>query len=459
MTQRSMPFLIFNLGVEMIFVLHSRLRAQDVPIDKAESIMCDIGSNLFSSTVVAELFTPQPVYTPASVKQVLSTLPNSSVMRLSENSMKKLYDLVFMTVKYQVLTLRHPLELYELTLNHLDAVLELVPTPARPLIAEATERVQRLADGFSMGDWADIRRSLLNFFGGRYVRVSVFLENNMQNAETGAFYIPKDAYLPPLPSCQPPGTVHLIGANAVGRFEHPDARLPYPPAIPVGQWDPRNCKTRMTTNGNDMYAAPKTTKAYSTDAAAGGGGNFSDPLGKQTLEIAPSHPAGLRAASSSRQGAHGGPVVSTSASAFSQAEREVAYHAEVNYLAKMAGAADRGLGVHAFELQLFAEAAGRAEANSVAAPSFAKAPVSSPPSSSCTSSDATLATRGPPPSAPAVPLSRMTANAMQEQNKKLLGIMRDFDAPKSHDGDGGGDASAMGTQHGGSNLLDIMDEI
>lgn len=460
MTRHGMPFLVLNLGVEVIFVLHSRLRAQAVPADKAEGVMRDIGSNLFSSAFMDELFIPQPVYTSASVMQIFSTLSSSSVMHLSENSLKKLYDLVFMTVKYQVLTLRHPLELYELTLNHLDAVVDLVPPSVQHAVFEAHKRVLSLAGTLTVGDWANIRRALLNFFGGRYVRVSVFLENDVQNSATGAFYIPKDRFLTPSPSCLPPGRVRFCGAStttaaaaaaavAEGSFYHPDAHLPYPPSIPVGQWEPVDQAKRMTTNGFDMYAA--SASPVLPAGAARGGGDFADPLGKQTREM-PLPTTKRVSTNSSRQSgrsACGEPVVATSADALTHSERQYAYDAEVNYLAKIAGAANRAPGVQTFELELFDELDGNRASNPGAATVKA---VQSPQGASASTpavpaANIAVSVPAPAPAPPApVPLSRMTASAVQEQNEKLLSIMNDFD-----------DSKAKNT--GTSNLLDILDEI
>ncbi|KPA76270.1 hypothetical protein ABB37_08006 [Leptomonas pyrrhocoris] len=457
MTRHDMPFLVLNLGVEMIFVLHSRLRAQAVPPDKAEDVMRDIGSNLFSSAFVAELFTPQPLYTPASVLQVFATLSNSSVIHLSDNSMKKLYDLVFMTVKYQLLTLRHPLELYELTLNHLDTVLELVPTSVYPRVAEAAAKVRGLASAFTVGDWATLRRSLLNFFGGRHVRVSVFLENKVQNAATGAFYIPRDTYLSPAPSCRPPGLVYFTKVNAIGHFEHSDARLPYPPAITVGQWDPTNRTTRMTTNGFNMYAAYRSTSTSTSSAAVRGKDSFADPLSKQTREMPMPRPAASPAAAT--HGDHAAnqvPAVSTSANSLSQAEQQRAYDAAANYLAKIAGATNRAPGQHTFELELFEEPAGHTTVSSMASSTASKTVTNPLPSPSPSAAAATAAAAS---SSPAVPLSRMTASAVQEQNKKLLGIMSDFDSRRN--GDVGSSKLNSGNNGvgGGGDLLDIMDEV
>jgi hypothetical protein len=51
-------------------------------------------------------------------------LAHASIMRLNEQSMEKLYDLMVMAVKYQVMMSRDPYDLVMITLNHLDAMMD-----------------------------------------------------------------------------------------------------------------------------------------------------------------------------------------------------------------------------------------------------------------------------------------------------------------------------------------------
>ncbi|CBZ25485.1 conserved hypothetical protein [Leishmania mexicana MHOM/GT/2001/U1103] len=449
MSSHELPFLILNLAVEMIFVLNSRLHAQAVPLARSASVLSDIGTNIFDTAFVNELFVPQAVYSSASVLQVFAALSSSTIMRLSENSMRKLYDLVYMTVKYQVFTLRHPLELLELTLNHLDAAQKILPATVRPLTSVAEERVLRLASTLNMGDWASTRQSLLNFFTGRHVRVSVFLESKMQDGTSGAFYIPRDAFLSPSPACKPPGLVYVAGVPQPGTFAHPDAHLPYPPHIPLGSWRPQKGAARMTSNGFDIYAAAATASSRSATVASAAGAPSTvvvDPLLRQTVEVPmrkkPTFDDGGAVPAST--GPCTPPPVSVAAE-----DQQSAHDAEVNYLAQLIGCVNRARGVQHFELDLFQVGAGSSgEASAVV-------PV---PSASSTSITKAASSRGAG-AMPAMPVTRMTASAVWEQNKKLLGIMSDFQSPK---GAGSGDAGGAVPATGGTSmndLLNIMDEL
>ena len=97
-----LPFIILVLGGEMIYILDQRLRSQDVPKDKSIKVLSDIVRSMLSSNFVNELFRPQNMYSMTSCKQIFQKLAHSSIMKLNETSMSKLFDLMLMGMKYQV---------------------------------------------------------------------------------------------------------------------------------------------------------------------------------------------------------------------------------------------------------------------------------------------------------------------------------------------------------------------
>lgn len=99
--QRAMPFLIINMGGEMLYILEQRLHAQSIAEEKRVRVLQDVISTMFSHKFVGELFKPQPIYSMFSARQVFDRLAHASIMRLNESSMDKLYDLMTMGVKYQ----------------------------------------------------------------------------------------------------------------------------------------------------------------------------------------------------------------------------------------------------------------------------------------------------------------------------------------------------------------------
>ena len=166
-----MPFLIINYGGEMIYILEQRLHSQQIKAEKAQKVwtkkhtvaknkekykkskkkssrtlvtpLCtqvlhDLTRALFNEAFISELLRPQALYSCEQTRDVCDKLAQSSIMKLSIDSMDKLFDLVVMGVKYQVMALRHPCELVEVTLNHIDYVAKLGKQSATT--TEAIER-------------------------------------------------------------------------------------------------------------------------------------------------------------------------------------------------------------------------------------------------------------------------------------------------------------------------------
>lgn len=62
----------------------------------------------------------------SAVRQLFDKLVHTSIMRLNTSSMNKLFDLMLMTVKYQMLRTKFPEEIYQVTMNHLNCLLDIL---------------------------------------------------------------------------------------------------------------------------------------------------------------------------------------------------------------------------------------------------------------------------------------------------------------------------------------------
>ncbi|CAB1105887.1 unnamed protein product [Ectocarpus sp. CCAP 1310/34] len=122
-----LPMVVLNMGGEMVNILHQRLNAQNVVEDKRTAVLRDVISTMYARQFVEELFKPQDMYSEKATKEVFYKLAHSSIMRLNESSMSKLFDLVTMGVKYQVLSCAQPQQLLQVTLNHLETIKQMVP--------------------------------------------------------------------------------------------------------------------------------------------------------------------------------------------------------------------------------------------------------------------------------------------------------------------------------------------
>lgn len=73
----------------MLYVLDQRLRAQNIPGDKARKVLNDIISTMFNRKFTEELFKPQELYSKKALRTVYDRLAHASIMRLNQASMDK----------------------------------------------------------------------------------------------------------------------------------------------------------------------------------------------------------------------------------------------------------------------------------------------------------------------------------------------------------------------------------
>ncbi|XP_036732494.1 protein OSCP1 isoform X3 [Manis pentadactyla] len=187
MSVRTLPLLFLNLGGEMLYILDQRLRAQNIPGDKARKdewtevdrkrVLNDIISTMFNRKFMEELFKPQELYSKKALRTVYDRLAHASIMRLNQASMDKDVLLV--------------------TFNHLDAIKGFI-RDSPTILHQVDETFRQLTEtygGLSAGEFQLIRQTLLIFFQDLHIRVSIFLKDRVQNS-SGRFVLPVSGPVP-----------------------------------------------------------------------------------------------------------------------------------------------------------------------------------------------------------------------------------------------------------------------
>ena len=100
-----LPFVIINLGGEMIYILDQRLRAQEIGNERSQKVLQDVVKTMLSKKFVEELFRFQEM---TSARQIFEKLAHSFIMKLDATSMNKLFDLMLMGMKYQIFSTTTP---------------------------------------------------------------------------------------------------------------------------------------------------------------------------------------------------------------------------------------------------------------------------------------------------------------------------------------------------------------
>ncbi|XP_063602215.1 protein OSCP1-like [Penaeus indicus] len=200
---------------------------------------------------VEELFKPQELYTRAALREVFDRLAHASIMRLNTPSMDKLYDLMVMAMKHQVLLAPHPRDLLLLTLNHLDALRGFATsTPVLAQVEGTALLFTQTYGKMNMGELASIRHALLGFVQDLRIRVSLFLKENQQNP-SGAFVIDTDGAVPY--GTEVPGSVRIFDSKEeVTSLKRFVTGGHHAPSLPVGSL--ALVGDRVTTLGTNMYS-------------------------------------------------------------------------------------------------------------------------------------------------------------------------------------------------------------
>ncbi|ELR58183.1 Protein OSCP1 [Bos mutus] len=208
MSMRTLPLLFLNLGGEMLYILDQRLRAQNIPGDKARKdewtevdrkrVMNDIISTMFNQKFMDELFKPQELYSKKALRTVYDRLAHASIMRLNQASMDKVSSCL-RTSRFTAVAPACPGPHSCLYCFIFVPSVDTLVCPVSHLTSESRMPVSALPaqiyGGLSAGEFQLIRQTLLIFFQDLHIRVSIFLKDKVQNS-SGRFVLPVSGPVP-----------------------------------------------------------------------------------------------------------------------------------------------------------------------------------------------------------------------------------------------------------------------
>ncbi|XP_076827900.1 protein OSCP1 isoform X2 [Brachyhypopomus gauderio] len=288
MSTRTLPLLFINLGGEMLYILDQRLRAQNIPTDKAKKVMNDIITTMFNKKFLEELFKPQELYSKKALRTVFDRLAHASIMRLNQASMDKLYDLMTMAFKYQVLLCPRPKDLLLVTFNHMDAIKDFVRDTST-ILSQVDETFKQLIEMYTPlcgGEFQLIRQTLLIFFQDMHIRVSIFLKDKVQNSN-GRFALLTSGPVPY--GTHTPGLVRMFSCNGeeVKRIQFRDDGN-YSAALREGSFDLFG--DRVIKLGTNMYSVSRPVETHMSGTSKNSSqhtkvNTVPNPLAKEELNL------------------------------------------------------------------------------------------------------------------------------------------------------------------------------
>uniref|UniRef100_A0A0N4ZEJ3 Protein OSCP1 n=1 Tax=Parastrongyloides trichosuri TaxID=131310 RepID=A0A0N4ZEJ3_PARTI len=259
MALNIMPIMVINMTGEMLYVLEQRLKcyfykAQSQEEEKSSKVLCDIIGALTNKEFMEQLFKPQELYDKTTMRHFFETLVHSSIMRLNISSMDKLYALMTMAFKYQIMKCVDGQQIVLVTLNHLDEMMALVRNNSviKVQLEEVYDRVLISYKNLRSWEYYLIRNSLLNYFNDFKIRIALLLKMEKQN-DDGSFIIFKNDEVVSLPSdgnC--PGSVKYYEKNVVKKVVNFEVPYSYEPSLSEGCYN-KNSNNRGTCLGLNMY--------------------------------------------------------------------------------------------------------------------------------------------------------------------------------------------------------------
>ncbi|KAJ9464086.1 hypothetical protein DIPPA_13283 [Diplonema papillatum] len=221
----AIPFIHCNMGGEMAYILEQRLYSQKIRKDKIERVLNDIVRQMYNPRIFKELLRPGPLPSNTYMRGIFHTIANTSIMKLSDQSMEKMYELMVMGFKYQVLSATHPTDLIAITLNHIESN-RLITDPdsvARHAVDAALVQFEDVMKRITVPQYHTIRWLLCKFFQDRRTKVSLFLRENIQT-EKGYFPLTCGGPMPNDVLVEMPGVVRYYENGALIKteaFAHP----------------------------------------------------------------------------------------------------------------------------------------------------------------------------------------------------------------------------------------------
>jgi hypothetical protein len=175
----SNAIMIYNLGCEMIYVLHHRMQNLKVEPAKIQKTILDISKTLFSEKIIKKLFEPKPLLGLEYIKSLLFQICHCSIITLDITSFTKLFEMILIGIKKQVLTAPNMHGIFHITMNHLANIGGIIQDEGS--LSAITKDFHKIFSEMSNYDFYMIRSFILNSLNPKNVKVSFYLMDKSQS--------------------------------------------------------------------------------------------------------------------------------------------------------------------------------------------------------------------------------------------------------------------------------------
>lgn len=153
------------------------------------AVLTEVVTVLLHPKLLDELFIPQPVATHTVIKQLLQDISATSIMKLDDYSMSKLWDLMTMIFKWQLYVATNQ-NIFDISRRHLRSVAMLMPQFfPKSIIEQAMRRFESIAHRFTDDDYKCLSNTLILWFSEYHMKISVLMRLGLQKKD-GTFNLP-----------------------------------------------------------------------------------------------------------------------------------------------------------------------------------------------------------------------------------------------------------------------------
>lgn len=144
---------------------------------------------LLHPKLLDELFIPQPVATHTVIKRLLQDISATSIMKLDDYSMSKLWDLMTMIFKWQISVATNQ-NIFDITRRHLRSVAILMPQYfSKDIFENSQKKFDILTQKFTDDDYNCLCSALIIWFSEYHAKISVLMRLGLQKKD-GTFSLP-----------------------------------------------------------------------------------------------------------------------------------------------------------------------------------------------------------------------------------------------------------------------------
>lgn len=130
--------------------------------DAASKVLADIGGAIYKNDFVVELMKSQKPLTIEFLKELFNQLVHTSIMKLNEVSMGKLFDLMVMAFKMELFLTSTPSEIYHVTANHIRELIKILHRgPAIKNMENALALFKAKYEGLPAARYVEIKQEAL----------------------------------------------------------------------------------------------------------------------------------------------------------------------------------------------------------------------------------------------------------------------------------------------------------